>query len=398
MLKFYFILFFFSLCLSCQEGALKKEFRERNSENAKLIQAFERAIKCKTLHCTLRTEKRLQKLEQRVVQQRRKRASQVKGCDFGDAASGFGDRSELFHDCFESRRKELKIRRREHAEVSTLLGVARHCASLECTRKAEREVEKKRQEIHKARRQRWKKCVLSATDRLAVPSGANITHSCVLKSEGICVDFAPDLSAADSRSACAILTDSYDEAGTAFFAKYQCNKASSIGSCSGANSMLEQGKIVFFSPMTVAMAKRHCTNAGGRFHIASIFTRVSIAGRQTAEDLAFDELESYKSFVSLLEGSLMPRNASSFRSLANSTEQRSGSQRLRVIGAIILLVFIILFAVVATMLYVKTMVEGQHRRRKVGEGYVKVSSDDAEVVVQNDEASNNSNNSNNDLK
>jgi|JI10StandDraft_1071094.scaffolds.fasta_scaffold550848_2 hypothetical protein len=54
----------------------------------------------------------------------------------------------------------------------------------------------------------------------------------------------------------------------------------------------------------------------------------------------------------------------------------NGSQTLRIIGVVMLSVFLVLATIVAVMLYFKTSVESQHRRRRAGEGYVKITSPD----------------------
>lgn len=46
----------------------------------------------------------------------------------------------------------------------------------------------------------------------------------------------------------------------------------------------------------------------------------------------------------------------------------NGSQTLRIVGIAMLSVFLLLSAIVAVMLYFKTSVEAQHKRRRVGEG------------------------------
>ena len=101
------------------------------------------------------------------------------------------------------------------------------------------------------------------------------------------------------------------------------------------------------------------------------------------------EAENVKGFVALFEGHKVVNNSVVRRSEdKDQSNGRSGgtvppswgSQQFRIFGAIILLLFIVIFAAAALMLYIKTSVEGRHRRRKVGEGYIKVSPEEAKQM------------------
>jgi hypothetical protein len=99
--------------------------------------------------------------------------------------------------------------------------------------------------------------------------------------------------------------------------------------------------------------------------------------------VAWGELESYKAFAALLAQSvgLDSNNATatgasgaSVAGGARSAAQApgNGSQTLRILGAVFLFVFIILFSIAAALMYWKSSVESSHKRRRVGEGYVRI--------------------------
>ena len=105
--------------------------------------------------------------------------------------------------------------------------------------------------------------------------------------------------------------------------------------------------------------------------------------------MAWGELESYKAFASLLaksvgmQGGAEGANATSGGVGAGAGGARSaaqgppgtpgnGSQTLRILGAVFLFVFIILFSIAAALMYWKSSVESSHKRRRVGEGYVRI--------------------------
>ncbi len=146
--------------------------------------------------------------------------------------------------------------------------------------------------------------------------------------------------------------------------------------------MHEQGSIVFFAPMSVARAKQHCVDAHGMFR-ASKEKSWTADFRREAKEVAWGELESYKAFAALLARSVGMGGANATAAGAGgarSAEQvppgapGNGSQTLRILGAVFLFVFIILFSIAAALMYWKSSVESSHKRRRVGEGYVRITS------------------------
>jgi hypothetical protein len=160
-----------------------------------------------------------------------------------------------------------------------------------------------------------------------------------------------------------------------------------IGFCLNAAAMHEQGTIVFFAPMTVARATQHCEDAHGRFR-ATKEKNWAEGFKREAKEVAWGELESYKAFAALLAQSVgldgsnaTATGASGAAAAAGGARSAgqappgtpgNGSQTLRILGAVFLFVFIILFSIAAALMYWKSSVESSHKRRRVGEGYVRI--------------------------
>jgi hypothetical protein len=162
--------------------------------------------------------------------------------------------------------------------------------------------------------------------------------------------------------------------------------------------MHEQGSIVFFAPMTLSRASQHCEDVHGRFR-ASKEKSWTEGFKREAKEVAWGELESYKAFAALLaksvgmgsDNSTAAGGSAAAASGGRSADQvppgtpGNGSQTLRILGAVFLFVFIILFSIVAALMYWKSSVESSHKRRRVGEGYVRITStpeDDEEEELE----------------
>lgn len=305
------------------------------------------------------------------------------------------------------------MRQKENDAMFKAVHAAGKCKDFACTMVTEKAVKTLRAKIRDAREARSLKCMakvpgVAVARTQDAPSNYGVskrggrkqkqqqhasatlvsesTMCCVVRDEGLCVDFSPDLSLAEARTACRLLCDSYDfNVEQAFFQHKKCSRRGAVGYCEGAVSMKEQGDVTFFAPMDAEEARQHCRQVGGRYF--SGFGHKKQQGDagvlKTAEDVAALEAEGYKAFAALLEGAVerngtVVRNVDAggraLRSASSSSSPAPswGSPHLQVVVAVCLLVFVVLAAGLATMLYVKTSVEGQHRRRRVGEGYVKV--------------------------
>lgn len=114
--------------------------------------------------------------------------------------------------------------------------------------------------------------------------------------------------------------------------------------------------MVFFPPLTLEKAKKHCNRAGGLF--SPLADPSSFASK--FKFVIDEETRNYRNLAALLSGNLIPRRLYQPKHIRND-------DTLRVLGFICLIsmcILFVLFVAISIMLFVKNRVESHHKRRK----------------------------------
>ena len=412
----------------CSKSHVARELGLRRSENKRMGDTMQELSKCQTLTCTLRlgkffafcflfvshstrTERQLGRQEKRVLEKResgkRMRLSDcqqttVATTHLNDDDEETNAPTRLQHGC--NGPKEVKVRRKENESLLAVLSAAAKCNDLECSSDSEELLRNRRAEIRKTREARSLACLskkpgVAVADTVDAPKSYGISKEkddtlasessmcCMVREEGVCVDYEPNLSQGEAQTSCRMLCESYDaNVKDSFFVHRKCKREGAVGVCLEAQSTQEEGTIIFFAPVSVQGAKRHCKRAQGSFEATQVVDNLV----NKAQDVARMEAESVGAFSKLLDGARVNDNGTVVIPGRNGAAGSSGdltpgwgSQQFRIVGAIFLFIFIALFAAAATMLYIKSSVESKHRQRRVGEGYIKVpANSDAEPLLE----------------
>ncbi len=387
----------------CDEEA---ELARRTKENQALASAFSDVSACSSLSCTLKVEQRVDGIHAEI-ESRRALASE---CGFGR-----GNRTDessspdlVRHGCVLDA-KELELRRQESLGMADLLRRAAACDTLACVLRLEDSIRAEKLKSRQARHTRNLACAAKqpgiavvgtrkVTPPPPAPSKKKVPElsCCALIVEGLCLDFSRKLGLNEARDACQSLKDQYDIDTRTFFTGQKCKREGSIALCRQAASSSFYGNVLYFAPMSESRAREHCHENQGKF-IVNTAKNWKSELTEDAHEVALGEIEGYKQFTWLLGSALgltgpvqnvngtavgLGSRSSAANGASAASGPGNGSQTLRIIGVSLLSVFLVLATIVAVMLYFKTSVESQHKRRRAGEGYVKVSSPDGSEASQ----------------